>query len=290
MDSHRSANPMPRVFIGSSSEGLAIAEYIQLGLSDETEAAVWRRGVFGLSETNLESLEQAARDFDFAVLVLTPDDVTRKRGRRNITPRDNVLFELGLFIGSLGRKRTIMVHPGDEALDLPSDLTGITAATYRTPSAGSLETAVGPVCTTIKGRIRQLLGISDSVPKGFKKIKQARSIFARRRRRLALGTVCTVGPKKVHRLVDISVTGALLETDGEIPVGQLLELNMKLDDCTEARATARVVRVQYPEWGLTGGVGVAFTDYEADSRNIIENYVADDETAVVPAERPFTER
>jgi hypothetical protein len=286
MDPHRSANPLPRVFIGSSSEGLAIAEHIQLGLSDETEATVWRQGVFGLSETNLESLEQAAQDFDFAVLVLTPDDVTRKRGRRNITPRDNVLFELGLFIGSLGRKRTFIVHPGDEALDLPSDLTGITAATYRTPSAGNLETAVGPVCTKIKGRIRRLIGISDSAATGPGKIKETRPLVARRRRRRSLGTACTVGPKKVHRLVDISVTGALLETDRELPVGQLLELDMSLDDCTEARVTARVVRVQYPEWGLTAGVGVAFTDYEADSEDIIKNYVAADETAGVSAERP----
>lgn len=290
MDPHRSANPMPRVFIGSSSEGLAIAEYIQLGLSDETEATVWRRGVFGLSESSLESLEQAARTFDFAVLVLTPDDVTRKRGRRNIAPRDNVLFELGLFIGSLGRKRTFMVHPENEALDLPSDLSGITAATYRTPSSGNLEPAVGPVCTTIKGRIRQLVGISDSTPKDPEKIEQRRSTNARRRRRRSLGTACTAGPKRVHRLVDISVTGALLETDGEIPVGQLLELDMKLDDSTEAHATARVVRVQYPEWGLAGGVGVAFTDYDADSRNIIESYVDDDDTVVVPAERPSRER
>jgi predicted nucleotide-binding protein len=47
--------------------------------------------------------------FDFAILVLTPDDLTQSRGKQQPSPRDNVVFELGLFIGALGRDRVFMV-------------------------------------------------------------------------------------------------------------------------------------------------------------------------------------
>jgi hypothetical protein len=271
------------VFIGSSKEGLKIAEFIQLGLYDEVEAVIWRQGVFELSEVTFESLEQAARDFDFAVLVLTPDDVRWKRGKQNNIPRDNLLFELGLFMGSMGRERTFIVRPGDEQLDLPSDLAGIITATYVARSAADLATAMGPVCTQIKSRIRQCLGVPDPVPSGSEEAEEQPPFVARRRRRRSLGTASTVGPKRTHHVVDISISGALLETDGEMPVGQLLELDLSLDDRTRARVTGQVVRVQEPQWGLVGGVGVAFTQYDADSQSIIEEYVLADRTTDTPA-------
>jgi hypothetical protein len=281
----RGKHPRPRVFIGSSKEGLRIAEFIQLGLYDEVEAVIWRQGVFGLSEVTFESLEQATRDFDFAVLVLTPDDVRWKRGRQKSIPRDNLLFELGLFMGSMGRERTFIVRPGDEPLDLPSDLAGIIAATYVARSAADLAAAMGPVCTQIKGRIRQSLGMPDPARSGSEEIEEKSPLVARRRRRRSLGTASTVGPKRTHRVVDISVSGALLETDGELPVGQLLELDLKLDDRSRARVTGKVVRVQEPQWGLVGGVGVAFTQYNADSRSTIEAYVNADRKADPPTVR-----
>lgn len=284
MNALRGRSPRPRVFIGSSKEGLRIAEFIQLGLYDEVEAVIWRQGVFGLSEVTFESLEQAARDFDFAVLVLTPDDVRWKRGKQNNIPRDNLLFELGLFMGSMGRERTFIVRPGDEPLDLPSDLAGIIAATYVARSAADLAAAMGPVCTQIKSKIRHSLGMPDPARPGSEEAEEKRPFVARRRRRRSLGTASTVGPKKTHRVVDISVSGALLETDGEMPVGQLLELDLSLDERTRARVTGKVVRVQEPQWGLVGGVGVAFTQYDDDSKNIIEKYVNADPVAGRPAE------
>lgn len=283
MNPRRGGNPRPRVFIGSSKEGLRIAEFIQLGLYDEVEAVIWRQGVFGLSDITFESLEQAAREFDFAVLVLTPDDVRWKRGRQKSIPRDNLLFELGLFMGSMGRERTFIVRPGDEPLDLPSDLVGIIAATYVARSAADLAAAMGPVCTQIKSTIRQSLGMPDPARPGSEPADEEPRHVARRRRRRSLGTASTVGPKRTHHVVDISVSGALLETDGEMPVGQVLELDLDLDGRTRARVTGKVVRVQEPQWGLVGGVGVAFTQYDADSRSVIEQYVNADRTTNPPA-------
>lgn len=140
----------PRLFIGSSTEGLSVAEAIQLGLDHVAECTVWNQGVFGLSSTTIETVVDTAADFDFAVLVLTPDDTTTRRGTSANSPRDNLIFELGLFTGILGRARTFLVYPRDARLHLPTDLAGVTAATYASRSDSNLEAALGPVCTRIK--------------------------------------------------------------------------------------------------------------------------------------------
>jgi predicted nucleotide-binding protein len=140
----------PRLFIGSSTEGLPVAEAIQLGLDHVAECTLWNQGVFELSSTTIETVVDAAAEFDFAILVLTPDDTTTRRGTSANSPRDNLIFELGLFTGILGRARTFLVYPRDAKLHLPSDLAGVTAATYASRSDGNLEAALGPVCTRIK--------------------------------------------------------------------------------------------------------------------------------------------
>ena len=67
---------------------------------------VWDQGVFPLSEGTLPALDAVADQSDFAVVVLTPDDVTPKRGQAYDVPRDNVLFELGFLMGCIGVERT----------------------------------------------------------------------------------------------------------------------------------------------------------------------------------------
>src|SRR5687767_5344141 len=103
----------PYVFIGSSAEGLAVAEAIQLNLKYNCESHIWSQGLFGLSNGPLENLVKCLGEFDFAILVLTPDDLTVSRGQESQSPRDNVVFELGLFIGAIGRNRVFMVVDRD---------------------------------------------------------------------------------------------------------------------------------------------------------------------------------
>lgn len=146
----RPSRKRPRVFIGSSTEGLPIAEAIQLGLDHAAECTIWNQAVFALSSTTIETIVDAAAGFDFAVLILTPDDTTTRRGKTADSPRDNLIFELGLFTGILGRARTFLVYPRDTDIHMPSDLAGVTAATYAERSDGNIEAAVGPVCTRIK--------------------------------------------------------------------------------------------------------------------------------------------
>lgn len=145
-----------RIFIGSSTEGIDIAEAIQVNLDHEAECVTWSQGVFGLSHGTLETLCNKAGEFDFAILVLTPDDVEIVRGEKKNSARDNVLFELGLFLGVLGRERTFIVHPRDEPIALPSDLAGTTPATFARHADGNLQASLGSASTIIKGAIRKM--------------------------------------------------------------------------------------------------------------------------------------
>lgn len=94
-----------RVFIGSSSEGKRVAEALQEGLLLDSEVDMWNQGVFTPGQYALDSLTEQARKSDFAVLVATADDISESRGSTTPAPRDNVILELGLFIGALGRNR-----------------------------------------------------------------------------------------------------------------------------------------------------------------------------------------
>src|SRR5687767_13559681 len=120
----------PFVFIGSSSEGLETAKGAQANLEYSCESQIWSQGLFGLSSGTLETLVRSLDKFDFAILVLTEDDITISRDQEQKSPRDNVIFELGLFIGGLGLDRTFIVVDRKAKLKLPSDLGGITPATF----------------------------------------------------------------------------------------------------------------------------------------------------------------
>jgi Predicted nucleotide-binding protein containing TIR-like domain len=78
-----------------------------------------------------------------------------KREKSVNSPRDNVIFELGFFMGSLGRERTFMVYCRDEKINLPSDLAGVTPATFAKRVDDNLQAALGPVCTLIKQAIKK---------------------------------------------------------------------------------------------------------------------------------------
>ena len=162
ISSHRLQTPpdtmstRPFIFVGSSSEGIAVAKALQAGLADTADITLWNQGIFEPSFGYLESLVNALNLADFAVLVLTPDDVTESRGEDRDSPRDNVIFELGLFIGRLGRQRCFFVHEKKAKLKIPSDLLGIAGATYSGRSDGDFLAALGPVCTAIEKRVHSL--------------------------------------------------------------------------------------------------------------------------------------
>ena len=116
----------PSLFVGSSSESLDVAFAVQKNLDADAEVTVWNQGIFELSKFSLESLDEALDNTDFGVFVFSPDDITRVRDIEFQTVRDNVVFELGLFIGRLGRRKSFLIMPrGISDFHLPSDLLGI---------------------------------------------------------------------------------------------------------------------------------------------------------------------
>jgi Predicted nucleotide-binding protein containing TIR-like domain len=115
-----------------------------------------------LGQDTSETLVNSLPRFDFAVLVLTPDDFVNSRDVESLGPRDNVLFELGLFMGRLGRSRTFILHQSNSHLKIPSDLSGMTTATYEWPrDDNSFKSAVGPACDSIRDVVHDL-GLSDT--------------------------------------------------------------------------------------------------------------------------------
>jgi predicted nucleotide-binding protein len=145
----------PRMFVGSSVEGLRVANEIQNLLQYDADVEVWNQGtIFGLGSATLEALEVAVLTYDCAVFVFTPDDELHSRGQIKPVARDNVVFELGLFVGKLTRRRAFIVQPTNRSVALPSDLAGITTALYD-PDRSNLAAALGPACQRIRGAISQ---------------------------------------------------------------------------------------------------------------------------------------
>ena len=147
----------PALFVGSSSESLDVAYAVQKNLEDVAEVVVWTQGIFELTKSYLESLLEALEDTEFGLFIFGPDDVIRIRGTEMPAARDNVVFELGLFIGRLGRNRSFILMPKESAgFHLPTDLLGISTATFQSPSRSDrLQAALGPACHDIRLAIRK---------------------------------------------------------------------------------------------------------------------------------------
>lgn len=145
-----------RAFIGSSSEGRELAETLQAALSDNLEVEVWDQGVFTPGLNTLDDLLRIAGSHDLAILLLTPDDVLAKRGESGRAPRDNVLFELGLFMGALGRRRVFAVCPRSDTPILPTDLLGVNLLFYEARVGGNLRAQLNPCALRIRQAAREL--------------------------------------------------------------------------------------------------------------------------------------
>ena len=146
----------PRMFIASSVEGLPIAYAIQENLEHDAEVTVWNQSVFELSSITIDGLREAARSSNFGAFVLSPDDELKLRGSDFKAARDNVIMELGVFIGILGRERCFVVHPRTPTLHLPTDVLGLTPATFDgSRQDGNLAAALGPACNKIREAIKK---------------------------------------------------------------------------------------------------------------------------------------
>jgi len=149
-------NPRPVVFVGSATESAKVANTIgRLLRVHDFVIRVWTdRGIFGASKFAIEALEEEVTTSDFAVIVMTPDDTTISRGVTHESPRDNAVFELGLFMGALSRERTFLAVPDGADVKIPSDLLGLTQLRYAPPKTDS---DLEPSLSTLARDLRDII-------------------------------------------------------------------------------------------------------------------------------------
>lgn len=147
----------PVLFIGSSSEGLPVLDAVHsITRTRKVVPRPWTNGVFEASSTAIESLLALSREADFAALILTADDAVISRGRRKYSPRDNVVFELGLLMGAIGRERVFILKPHNVDIRIPSDLLGLMWLEYKGRGPSTLVNRLRPPCSQILKRIAAL--------------------------------------------------------------------------------------------------------------------------------------
>jgi hypothetical protein len=148
----------PAIFIGSSKEGKEIAYAVQEELKDKAEGTVWNQGIFRLSNNTIDELAEALAKSDFSAFVFSPDDLIEIRKKKYSAVRDNVIFELGLSIGELGKQRSFFLLPEtNDDIRLPTDLLGLISGTYDAErSDNNWQASVAPACRKIRQAISEL--------------------------------------------------------------------------------------------------------------------------------------
>lgn len=128
----------PRIFLGSSGKQAKLLQALTRGLEDIAHCEPWTTS-FNPGTTTLERLTELAHEVDFAVFIFAKDDWTSTAASptdaAQASPRDNVVFEAGLFGGALGMRRTFILHAN--GAKLPSDLLGLTSVRYGDASSAA---------------------------------------------------------------------------------------------------------------------------------------------------------
>jgi Predicted nucleotide-binding protein containing TIR-like domain len=153
----------PRIFLGSSGQQERLLQALTRGLQDIAYVEPWT-AVFNPGVSTLDRLVELTREVDFAAFVFARDDWTMKGESADAvvgeaSPRDNVVFEAGLFGGALGIRRTFILHAN--GAKLPSDLLGLTAIRYDPDTTPAIVREINQKlrnAITTEGRISRLEG------------------------------------------------------------------------------------------------------------------------------------
>jgi hypothetical protein len=146
----------PRIFVGSSTEGLPVARSVKECMSGWADCTIWNEKVFSFNKSYFETLLDSINLYDYGVLVVTGDDFTRSRHKLFQSPRDNVVFEFGLFLGRLGRKKVFFLR--QEGTKLPSDLLGISLPAFPAKAGAGRSNALREICAQIREELDKLTG------------------------------------------------------------------------------------------------------------------------------------
>src|SRR5499426_2773552 len=144
----------PRIFLGSSGKQQKLLQALTRGLEDVARVEPWTTS-FNPGTSTLERLLELTREVDFAAFVFARDDWTATSpptadpaASGQASPRDNVVFEAGLFGAALGMRRTFILHAS--GAKLPTDLLGLTSVRYDGSSAAAV---MKVVCQKLRSAI-----------------------------------------------------------------------------------------------------------------------------------------
>lgn len=154
----------PRIFIGSSGKAKKYAEAVHASLTDVAECTEWTQGAFGLSSSTLNNLLSDLQDSDFGAFIFAADDQLNSNGDLLNVPRDNVVFEAGLFCGYLSPTRCFIAIPQSVKIHIPSDLLGFTVGHYEDQRTDrNTMAAVGPFAHKMREAI-EVQGLFKGTP------------------------------------------------------------------------------------------------------------------------------
>jgi hypothetical protein len=144
------SNLRPKVFIGSSTGGYNIAEKVKAHLSTDADCYLWKdTGVWQPNLSTFDNLMRIVRYFDFGIFVATADDLTMtSNGDIVIEPRDNVILEMALYLGALGKEKSFLLV--EKGIKLPSDFAGIYMPRFDPASDVEIAGACAEVAAKIK--------------------------------------------------------------------------------------------------------------------------------------------
>jgi hypothetical protein len=126
-------------------------------LAPITECTVWTEGAFGLSTSTLDNLMRNLKDSDFGIFVFAADDTATIKDKLLNVPRDNVVYEAGLFSGYLSPHRCLIAVPQSVPIHVPTDLLGMTYGTYEDARTDkNYLAAVSTFCRQVKTEIQNL--------------------------------------------------------------------------------------------------------------------------------------
>jgi hypothetical protein len=154
----------PRIFLGSSGKQQKLLQALTRGLNDVAHVEPWTTS-FNPGTTTLERLLELSREVDFAVFVFGRDDWTTAEpseetttGSGQASPRDNVVFEAGLFGSALGMRRTFILHA--RGSKLPTDLLGLTSVRYGDSTSAEMRVVNEKLRKAIEdeGRVQRIEG------------------------------------------------------------------------------------------------------------------------------------
>ena len=153
----------PRIFLGSSGQQERLLQALIRGLEEIADVDPWTT-VFNPGVSTLDRLVELTREVDFAAFVFGQDDWISKGASSEAvsgqaSPRDNVVFEAGLFGGALGIRRTFILHANGSKL--PTDLLGLTSIRYDPDTTPAIVRQINQKLRKVidaEGRISRLEG------------------------------------------------------------------------------------------------------------------------------------